>query len=492
MAGPNSVRLIDNMLASVILEVQSLLRRLLEIDMSHASSSIVRHLDAEGIKTTESMATPGEPQELPTAIDEAIHIFQHSMQLNHPSSFAYIPACPSPLAWLGDLLTSFFNANTAIWDLSSGPSTIEQGLIRWLASEIGMPSTAGGCFVSGGSMANLACIVAARDKMLPPCRRADGVIYISDQTHLSVAKSLRIAGFFNDQIRVVPSDSKLRMDVASLREAILRDRQQGCIPFLVVGSCGTTNTGSIDPLNDLADIAQSENLWFHVDGAYAATIALSVTHRGLVYGLGRADSLTWDAHKWLFQTFGSGMVFVRRARDLENSFAVEGEYIRSFAPKETTNFYNMSPELSRPARAMSLWLTMRVLGRQRISDMIDHGILLARSAEDELRRYPMWQIVSPATAGILVFRYMQVDLGEDELDVLNLKISARLLTENVAAILTTKIHGRVVLRMCTMNPNVQPETVIEIMRKLNTLAEDEMTQKITKDEAQPMPQVASR
>ncbi|GKZ84499.1 hypothetical protein AnigIFM56816_009832 [Aspergillus niger] len=471
MAGPHSVRLIDNMLASVILEVQSLLRRLLEIDMSNASSSIVRHLDAEGIKTTESMATPGEPQELSTAIDEAIHIFQHSMQLNHPSSFAYIPACPSPLAWLGDLLTSFFNANTAIWNLSSGPSTIEQGIIRWLASEIGMPSTAGGCFVSGGSMANLACIVAARDKMLPPCRRADGVIYISDQTHLSVAKSLRIAGFFNDQIRVVPSDSKLRMDVASLREAILRDRQQGCIPFLVVGSCGTTNSGSIDPLNDLADIAQSENLWFHVDGAYAATIALSVTHRGLVYGLGRADSLTWDAHKWLFQTFGSGMVFVRRARDLENSFAVEAE----------------------PPSARHVTLANHAgIGPSTYQRHDRSRILLARSAEDELRRYPMWQIVSPATAGILVFRYMQVDLGEDELDVLNLKISARLLTENVAAILTTKIHGRVVLRMCTMNPNVQPETVIEIMRKLNTLAEDEMTQKITKDEAQPMPQVASR
>lgn len=464
---------VNDKLAQMIKDIRSTLDHLVEADSPLSSDTISRSLDVQGIDAVRQLATPGESQDLLSVLKEALSIFSNSMRLEHPRCFAYMPSCPSHLAQIGDLLTSIFNINAVQWNVSSGPCVVETTLIQWLASQAGLPPSAGGCFVSGASMANMTSIVLARDRMLSHEQRPRGVVYLSDQTHVSMVKGLHITGFCDSQIRIIPSQN-FRFDVHALHHQITIDRCDGRLPFMIIASCGTTNTGSIDPLHAVADIARDEGLWLHVDGAYGASIALSPTHRHLVDGLGRANSISWDGHKWLFQTYGCGVVLTREGQDLENSFALDAAYIRtSLAPDGTTHFYNISPELSRPARAMPLWLTLRVLGHRRIGEMIDHGFKLARLADHELRQDPNWEIVSPATASIVAFRYKFQGLEEQELDSLNLAISTRLLADNIAAIMSTTLRGRKTLRMCALNPATTPETISQVVQQMGAVAKSE-------------------
>ena len=460
---------VDDIFEPIVIKAQILITQLLNFNSPRPSDPIIRQLNLEGIQDVQNMSCPSkEPQDLADVLQEALSIFANRLSHDHPNCFAYIPAAPSPFAWVGDLLTSIFNVNAALWDNSSGPSVVERTLIRWLADQVGHPPSAGGCFVSGGSMANLTAIVAARDRMLPPQARCDGIIYLSDQTHISNSKGLHIAGFSADQIRIIPTNEKFRMDTDALVQAILADRKNGRLPFLVIASCGSTNTGSIDPLHRLADIAKEHGLWLHVDGAYGASIALSSRYQHLVDGAGRADSISWDAHKWLFQTYGSGIILMKDATALEDCFKVDAEYIRTPRTLDgTNNFYNLSPELSRPARAMALWFTLRALGHRAIGDMIDQCFSNALAAEKELNKLPNWTVISPATASIVVFRYTPRDFG---------------LAENIAAMMTTTLRGRIVFRFCSMNPKTQSERIASLMQTVDSMASAELSESFKKRE----------
>jgi L-2,4-diaminobutyrate decarboxylase len=296
------------------------------------------------------------------AIEATTQIFTHRIRNEHPRFFGFIPSPVSSVVWIADAVTAAFNVHAESWFQSSGPSAVEDSLCKWLAAQAGFPAGqgTGRVFVSGGSMANLTALMVARDQKLKFEERIRGVAYVSDQMHASVARGLRILGFRNEQIRKVKSDEHFWMDVAALKNAVGEDQDAGPLPFLVVATCGTTNTGSVDLMDEIADFAQSQNMWMHVDGAYGASVALSKSHRSLIKGVGRADSLSWDAHRWLFLTYGCGMVIVREKRLLVESLASNAEYIQDAAEEAThnPNFWNMSMELTRPARAMGLWFTL--------------------------------------------------------------------------------------------------------------------------------------
>ncbi|MCJ1238640.1 hypothetical protein MMC14_006631 [Varicellaria rhodocarpa] len=221
---------------------------------------------AKALSIRES-AIPGQSRPILEVVEQSFNIFSHRMRMDHPRSLCFIPSPVSPVSWLGDVLMSSFNTLPASWFQASGPCAIEDSLIRWLALQTGMPSSAGGLFVSGGSMANLTALMLACDRILQYDERVKGVAYVSDQTHSSVARGLRVLGFLDSQIHKVQSDGQFRMNVKVLKEAIIADRNAGLVPFAVVASCGTTNIGSIDPLHAIADIAHEQGLWIHVDGA---------------------------------------------------------------------------------------------------------------------------------------------------------------------------------------------------------------------------------
>lgn len=414
---------------------------------------IVTVASPEQAEAFRKLAVPGGARRIGEVIDDARRVFACRVRMDHPRFYGFIPSPASPLSVLGEMLTTGFNAHAGSWMQSSGPAAIEQGLIGWLAERVGMPAGAGGLFVSGGSMANLTGLMLARDRMLPPEERRRGVAYVSKQTHSSVAKGLGVLGLLPDQICRVGVDADRRLDVAALTRAITADRSAGRLPFAVVASCGTTNTGSIDDLHALADLAARERLWLHVDGAYGASVALSGRHRSLVDGLGRADSLSWDAHKWLFQTYGCGMILVRDRIHLLESFATSAEYLQDAAAgDDTPNFWDYGIELTRPARAMKLWFTLQVMGEQAVGEAIDHGFALAEALAAALRERPGWRIVSPAQLGIVTFRYEPPGHDPAMLDALNTALARQMVDDDVAAPLTTRLDGVVVLRACTISP----------------------------------------
>lgn len=228
------------------------------------------------IQKLRKMGFPRQGRPLDNVVGEMLEdVCTNQALLQHPRFFAFVPSPASPLSWVGDVLTDAYNPHGGTWMESSAASCLEQETIQWLCQQAGYPQTAGGLFVSGGSIANLTALAAARHAMLAETEYSSGVAYLSEQAHFSILKALRIMGLTKEQIHMIPCDDSLRMDVLQLEQAILQDKKAGKKPFLVVATAGTTNTGCIDPLSRIADICQIHRLWFYVDGAYGASALVS-------------------------------------------------------------------------------------------------------------------------------------------------------------------------------------------------------------------------
>lgn len=414
----------------------------------------------------------GRPvQEVVKEMEE--EIYKYSGDPNHPRFFGFIPGPASCVSWLGDVMTSAYNIHAGGSKLAPAINCTEQEVIHWMTKKAGFGDNAGGIFVSGGSMANITALTAARDRKLTDETLHLGVAYVSDQTHSSVAKGLRIIGIPNNRIRKIPTNEHFQMDIAELNSALEKDVKDGYIPFVVIGTAGTTNTGSVDPLEEIAKICQKYEMWFHVDGAYGGSVLASEKYHHLLKGVELADSLSWDAHKWLFQTYGCAAILVRDIRDLYRSFHVNPEYLKDIQDNnDSVNMWDIGIELTRPARGLKLWLTLQVLGTDLISSAIEQGFTLATWADEEVRKMKHWEVVSPAQLAILNFRYAPEDLTEEQKNELNEKISAMLRESGYAAIFTTVLHGKTVLRLCAIHPETDKEDIQTTIQLLDKYAQE--------------------
>ncbi|KIW10374.1 hypothetical protein PV08_11336 [Exophiala spinifera] len=461
--------------------VEELCQSFLRARSRTLSPTIVDVADESEVAVMRELAIPGnQARPMRQTIEDMLRIMSHRVAMEHPKFFGFIPSPVHESSLLGHVISTMFNIHAGSWYESSGPSAVEDAMVKWLAQRAGLPASAGGIFVSGGSIANLTAIVTARDTRLSFEQRAKAVIYVSEQTHSSVQKALDIAGFHATQTRRVECDKLYRLQPSSLRRLIAADREAGYIPFLVVATCGLTNTGGIDPIPEIAKVAETEDLWLHVDGAYGASVILSKQHSNLAEGVGRAHSLSWDAHKWLFQTYGCGVVLVREARHLIQSFATSASYIQDAdeASSAEVNFWNRGIELTRPVRAMKLWFTLQVLGLDKIGEFIDHGIGLAELVQQAFEKLENWTIITSARLGIVNFSYvawLEGPDGERTEDVslserVNVEVSKRAIAQNIAAPLTTRLSGSLNLRMCTISPSLGRDDIIEVVHALDTLA----------------------
>lgn len=396
-------------------------------------------------------------------------IFDNSLLCNHPRFFAFVPGPSNFYGVLGDVLASGFNIFTGTWLESSGPSALELSMIDWLCRSVGLPPQSGGLFVSGGSVANLTGLAVARHDRLDD-QTADAVIYCSDQVHASVDKALYLLGFGPGQLRRIRTDSDFRLDPDSLRQVIAVDRDQGKRPFCVVANAGSTNTGAVDPLAPLADICKEEGMWFHVDGAYGASAAFGRRSGELLADLGRADSLVLDPHKWMFQPFEIGAVLVRDRDLLAGTFRTSADYMQDAKTTgQEVNFCDYGIQLSRGFRALKLWVTLQCLGLNAIREAIDRGIVLAEMAEREVRRDDRFEVTSPACLGIVTFRYVGSGMhGSAKLDEINGAIPHEIMATGEAVVTSTVLGGRMVLRMCVINPRTSEH---DICRTVTVLAE---------------------
>lgn len=429
---------------------------------------VCRPTDAAALDSVRRQTIPISGRPLGEVYEELLRdVYSHTLLAQHPRSFSCIPSTASPLSWMGDVMTNAFNPHDSCRVNAPAIALIEEKLIRWMCGLAGYPAEGGGLFVSGASTANLTALTAARDAKLAWAQRDKAVIYVSDQTHASVSKGLHIIGFDRSQIRVIPTDAEFRMDMALLEQAAAEDASAGKRPFAVVASAGTTNTGSVDPLPEIAGLCQRYDMWMHVDGAFGASALLSEKQRSALRGIERSDSLSWDAHKWMMQTYGCGMVLVRDQSALVRSFAAHPEYLKdSEADGDGIEFWDLGPELTRPARCMKLWLTLQVMGTAKMGEVIDHGCSLARLAEQTVSKLPDWEIVSHAHLGIVNFRYAPAGISEPELDGRNQNISREIISDGYAHIFTTELRGRKVLRMCTIHPQTTETDILETIQRL--------------------------
>lgn len=384
-------------------------------------------------------------------------------RLDHPRFFAFVPGSPTFASILGDWLASGCNFFAGTWLEGAGPSELELVVLDWLRECVGLPDGAEGLLTSGGSAANLVGLAVARDERLGGA--PEGVAYLSDQTHSSVDRALRILGFPPSSVRRLPSDGDFRLRAEAVRRAVERDRAAGRRPFCVVATAGTTNTGAVDALPELSALCREEGLWLHVDGAYGALARVTVRGRESLEGLERADSLVLDPHKWLYVGYECGCLLVREPGALERAFRVLPDYLQDLEAAEgRVNFADRGLQLTRRARAVALWLSMKHHGLAGLIAAIDRTQHLAELAARRIESEPELELTSPPRLGVLTFRYAGEGRGPAagaspavDLEALNRAVVETLQEEGRFVISSTRLRGRYVLRLCPLNWRTSPD-----------------------------------
>lgn len=438
------------------------------------SQKVTWNMDDHQAEKIKKIGIPADGRPVDEVVKEMMkEVYHYRGDANHPRFFGFVPGPASSLSWLGDIMTSAYNIHAGGSKLAPMLNCIEQEVIQWLCSQVGYKEHPGGVFVSGGSMANITALTAARDRKLNEENLHLGVAYISDQTHSSVAKGLRIIGIPNSRIRVIPTNDNFEMKMREFKEAVEEDKEKGLLPFVAIGTAGTTNTGSIDPLEEMAEICKIHGMWFHIDGAFGASVLLSPKYRHLLQGTALSDSISWDAHKWLFQTYGCAMVLVKDIRHLYHSFHVSPEYLQDVeGDLDHINPWDIGMELTRPARGLKLWLTLQVLGTDLIGSAIEQGFQSVLWAQEALEKLDHWEIVSKAQLSVINFRYKTDELTEEELDILNEQAAEKLLASGYAAIFTTVLKGKKVLRICALHPETTRTDIQTTIHMLDSFAKE--------------------
>ena len=368
--------------------------------------------------------------------------------------FGYVLGSGEPVAAVADLLASVLNQNVTAWRSGPAAVVIEQTVMGWLAQAIGCPDFLG-YLTGGGSSANLMGLTMAREAKAAANETGiatGGVVYASDEVHMSIPKSVALLGIGRDNLRRIPTDASFRMIPAELETRILQDRAAGCTPLAVVASAGTVNTGAVDPLQKIAEIAHRAGAWFHIDGAYGALAAMA--DRQKFQGLELADSISLDPHKWLYQPLDCGALLYRSSEPAQKAFAHSGAYARSLNadPLEGFAFFEESLELSRRFRALKLWLSLRYHGFAAFRESIGKDLAHARRLADAIRKEPRLQLLAPVELSAVCFRYSGTgELAEEELNRFNLALMKRVVERGRVYLSNALLHGKFCLRACIVN-----------------------------------------
>jgi aromatic-L-amino-acid/L-tryptophan decarboxylase len=377
-------------------------------------------------------------------------VLAHMGRVDHPAYFAFVPGSSTWPGALGDFLASALNVYAGSWMESSGPSQLELQVLDWFKEWIGYPAEAAGILLSGGSGANMTALACARESLVG-AMRDDLVVYVSDQAHSSLARAARTLGFRPEQVTVLPVDAHHRMRPDLLAGAMAVDVAAGRRPLFVAASAGSTNTGAIDPLAALAEVAQRHGAWLHVDGAYGGFAALTERGRGWLAGIELADSVTLDPHKWLYQPFECGCLLVREGARLRRAFTLTPDYLADAeAEAEEVNFSDLGIQLTRSARAFKVWMSVTLFGAAAFRAAIDASLDLAVLAEARVREHPSLELLSPAQLGIVCFR-RRFEGGADAQDAGNAALVRAFAASGRGLVSSTRLSGAYAIRLCALN-----------------------------------------
>jgi len=357
--------------------------------------------------------------------------------------FGYVPGGAVPSAAIGDYLAALTNPYASVYGAAPGAAQIENSAVAWLVEMIGYPADAWGTLQSGGSLATLTAVVAARETR-PATDWARGVIYLTEECHLAIRKALHIAGLRHVPVRSVAMDDQLRMSVPDLEARIAEDRRQGLLPWMVFASAGTVNTGVIDPLDDIATVTARHGLWMHVDAAYGGFFVLTERAHTRLAAMARADSVVLDPHKGLFLPYGCGAVLVRNGETLRKGFAFTESYLHDVHTGADLSPTDYSPELTRHFRALRLWMSLKLHGLEPFRAALEEKLVLAQIAHERLAALPAIETLPAPELSCVVFR------ARGEGDAATERLQVRVLDRGRVHMSSTRLRGRLFLRMCVL------------------------------------------
>jgi glutamate/tyrosine decarboxylase-like PLP-dependent enzyme len=421
---------------------------------------------------------PQEGTDFDTLLDTFDRVIaQYSRHNGHPRFFGYVSSPGTPVTAVGSMLAASLNANLTCWRSAPSGTELEHVTINWLKEMLGYPAQAAGLFTSGGSMANFAALAAARTAKAPGNVLRDGAaaagkrmcVYVSGEGHFSIRKAAGLLGLGEANVREVAINAAFEIDLSDLERRVEQDLAAGHLPFCVVANAGTTGTGAFDPIGELADFARRYSLWLHVDAAYGGFAALAPSTRHLFERIGEADSVALDPHKWLFLPVGCGCVLYRDPASARAAFSHDAEYTRAIGLErdEAFAFWDYGPELSRPFRALDLWLLIKYAGAERLAEAIEQNIACARYFASLVAASDDFEMLAPVALSIFCFRY--VPKGYDgNLNALNERILVELQRGGGTYLSNAKVGERFALRGCVLNYRTSfgdMEMVLEDVRR---------------------------
>ena len=434
----------------------------------------------EVIRRFESAPLPRAGVEADAILDDvARDILPYSLGIGHPRWWGYVRASASPLGMAADLLAATMNNNCS--GSAQIATYVEMTVMRWLAELVGYAPDAGGLLTSGGSSANFVALAAMREAKLPGSRTtgllglgARPVIYVTPETHSCIRRAVELLGFGSDALRLLPPDDGLRMDPAVLAAAVAADRAGGRLPLCVVATVGTVNAGVIDPLVAIRDVARREALWFHVDGAYGAIGAALPELADRYAGMGDADSLTVDPHKWLYVPYEAGAVLVRDRNALTRAFATKADYLEVDETDYFSGplwFYQQGPQLSRAFRALKVWCVIRELGVEGFRALWRSDLAVAAELRHAVAAHPRLELVGPSGLSVVCFRYVP---RTGDADALNRKLVNRIQQDGRVFVSGTLVRGTYALRAAILNFRSTPadaRVTAEVVAELGDVLE---------------------
>ena len=385
-----------------------------------------------------------------------------------PGYLAYIPGGGVYTSALADFIATATNRYVGVTAAAPVLAQVEETAVGWLCALMGLPAGSRGILTSGGSLSNFSALVTAREELLGEDFR-DGVIYLSEETHHCVAKAARLAGFPRSSLRTLPTDARLRLVPSALEEAVREDRAAGRRPFLVVANVGTTNTGAIDPLPEVLQIARAHSLWVHADAAYGGFFRLAPGGEALLRGIEECDSVTLDPHKGLFLPYGLGALLVRDGAALARAHRGTASYVQDVAEEGSLGFADLSPELSRDFRGLRLWLPLVLHGVAAFREQLAEKLSLARWACEQLRDDPRFEVLDEPQLSIVAFR---LRAPEAEAERLSPELLRRVNARKRVFLSSTRIAGRYALRICVLSFRTHEDRVRDAVLALKEEAGD--------------------
>jgi aromatic-L-amino-acid/L-tryptophan decarboxylase len=447
-------------------------------------------LSAAAVSSSLPQELPVYPEPVEALLDDCRTLLDASRHNGHPRFFGYVASPASPAGVYGDLLASALNANVTSWRSAPSATDVERTVVRWLGELTGFPAS-DGVLMSGGSIANLLAVHIASRAALGRGAGAAGLagigqrllMYVSTETHHSMIKAADILGLGTDNVRQVRADDGGAMNAAALRRTLSADAAAGGQPFMIVGTAGTTATGAIDPLAELASIADEYGCWFHVDAAYGGAAAMVEELKPMFAGLASADSITLDPHKWLYAPLDCAALLLRDAMAAPDVLAESSNaaYIETsgYQDAEAFVFWDRSIELSRRFRGLKLWLLLRTHGTSAIAQSIAEDCRLARRLAEAVDADPQLEMLAPVTLSICCFRVVPSVMRDDEagLDALNAAIITAVQRKGTAYISGASVHGKTALRACIINFRTTERDLELLLDAVHRAADEALSQR---------------